>query len=62
MYLIDFGDAMVETKQVAPGTKQDSVFVFGRVAGIPGEDSDIERLMLVRKSESEQAHRNVCVH
>jgi hypothetical protein len=53
MYLIDLGDAMVETKQQAPGSKPDSVFVFGRIAGSPGEDGDIERLMLVRDAVPE---------
>lgn len=53
MYLIDLGDAMVETKQQSPGNKQDSVFVFGRIAGIPGEDGDIERLLLVKGAEPE---------
>jgi hypothetical protein len=53
MYLIDLGDAMVETKQLAPGTKQDSMFVFGRIAGSPGEEGDIERLMLLGDAEPE---------
>lgn len=33
MSVIDFGDAMVETKQLAPGTRQDSIFQFGIKAG-----------------------------
>lgn len=53
MYLIDLGDAMVETKQLAPGTKQDSLYVFGRMSGSPEEDVDIGRLMLASESEPE---------
>lgn len=33
MSVIDFGDAMVETKQQAPGTRQDSIYQFGIKAG-----------------------------
>lgn len=53
MFLIDLGDAMVETKQLAPGTKPDSPFVFGLISGGPEEDVDIARLMLASEFESE---------
>ena len=53
MYLIDLGDAMVETKQHSPGTKPDSVFVWGRISGSPDEDVDIARLMLASESDPE---------
>jgi hypothetical protein len=52
MYLIDLGDVMVETKQLAPGTKPDSTYVFGLWSGSPEEDVDMGRLMLAGKSES----------
>jgi hypothetical protein len=53
MYLIDFGDAMVETRQLSPGTKPDSLYVFGRISGSPEEDGDIGQLMLASESEPE---------
>jgi hypothetical protein len=52
-YLIDLGDATVETKQQAPGTKSDSTFVWGIVYGTPGEDPDIARMMLTREAAPE---------
>lgn len=51
--LIDLGDAMVETKQQAPGTKSDSVFVWGIRFGTPEEDLDVARLMLTREAAPE---------
>lgn len=59
MSLIDFGDAMVETKQMAPGTRTDSVFQFGLVYGSPRESAEIARLMLVKEPEAEGAQTNV---
>lgn len=59
MCLIDLGNAMVETKQLAPGTRPDSVFVFGLIYGSVGEDSDIARLMLARESVTGQAGATV---
>lgn len=53
MYLIDLGDAMVETKQMAPGTKSDSLYVFGIRSGFAEEDLDVGRWMLVSESEAE---------
>jgi hypothetical protein len=53
MYLIDFGDAMVETKQLGPGTKPDSLYVWGRISGSPEDDVDIAWLMLASESEPE---------
>ena len=53
MYLIDLGDAMVETKQLSPGTKPDSVFVFGRISGSPEEDVDVGRMMLSSEPKPE---------
>lgn len=38
MSVIDFGDAMVETKQQAPGARQDSIYQFGIKAGSHEED------------------------
>jgi hypothetical protein len=51
MHLVDLGDVMVETKQLAPGTRQDSVYVFGVWSGGPEEDVDMARLMLATESE-----------
>jgi hypothetical protein len=51
--LIDLGDAMVETKQQAPGTKPDSVFVWGLRHGSPEEELEIARLMLAREAAPE---------
>jgi hypothetical protein len=51
MSLIDLGDAMVETKQMAPGAKQDSLFVFGIRSGSPEEDLELGRWMLAREDE-----------
>lgn len=45
MNLLDFGDAIVETKQLAPGTRPDSVFQFGLKAGSPEGGLDIARLI-----------------
>jgi hypothetical protein len=53
MYLIDLGDAMVETKQMAPGTKPDSVYVFGIRSGSPEEDLDVGRWMLESDAEGQ---------
>jgi hypothetical protein len=52
-YLIDLGDATVETKQQAPGTKSDSVFVWGIRFGTPEEDLDVARLLLIKDSAPE---------
>jgi hypothetical protein len=51
--LIDLGDAMVETKQQAPGTKSDSVYVWGIRFGTPEEDLDVARLLLIKDSAPE---------
>lgn len=51
MILVDFGDAMVETKQVSPGTRPDSVFHFGIMPGSPELDVDMARLMLAGESQ-----------
>jgi hypothetical protein len=52
MYLIDLGDVMVETKQLAPGTKPDSTYVFGIWSGSPEADVDMWRLMLSSESDA----------
>lgn len=44
MLVIDLGDAMVETKQMAPGTKPDSLYVFGIRSG-SAEELDVGRSM-----------------
>jgi hypothetical protein len=51
MKVIDYGDATVETKQWAPGTRPDSVFGFGLISGSPDEDLDIARLMLAAAAD-----------
>jgi hypothetical protein len=38
MSVIDFGDAMVETKQLAPGARQDSIYQFGIKPGNAEEE------------------------
>jgi hypothetical protein len=53
MCLVDLGDATVETKQLAPGTKPDSVYVWGIRQGLPEEDIDIARMMLAREAAPE---------
>lgn len=60
MKIVDFGDAMVETKQMAPGTRTDSVYQFGLVYGSPKESAEIARMMLVR-SAPEKAQSEVPV-
>jgi hypothetical protein len=45
MNLLDFGDAMVETKQLAPGTRPDSVFQFGLKVGSHEEGLENGRLL-----------------
>ena len=52
MILVDFGDAMVETKQTAPGTRPDSIFHFGIKLGSPKEDVEMARLMLAGESRT----------
>jgi hypothetical protein len=47
MSLIDYGDATVETKQVAPGIRPDAIFGFGVLSGSPEEDLDIAPFALV---------------
>lgn len=56
MSLIDYGDAMVETKQMAPGTRPDHVYGFGLISGSPREDLDIARFMLTAASPQQAAH------
>ena len=53
MNLIDFGDAIVETKQLAQGTRPDSIFQFGIKPGSPEDSLDVARLMLVTKPQPE---------
>lgn len=45
MILVDFGDAMVETKQLSPGTRPDSLFHFGVMPGSQKQEVDASRLM-----------------
>lgn len=53
MYLVDLGDAMVETKQLSPGTKPDSLYVFGRISGSIDDDADFGQMMLASEPEPE---------
>lgn len=53
MYLVDLGDVMVETKQMAPGTKPDSLYVWGLISGSPEADVEMARWMLAKESEPE---------
>jgi hypothetical protein len=53
MILIDLGDAMVETKQMAPGTRPDSIFQFGLIAGSPAQDAELARWLLVAEPPHE---------
>jgi hypothetical protein len=53
MSLIDYGDAMVETKQVSPGIRPDWVYGFGLFSGSPDQDVDMARFMLARASAVE---------
>lgn len=51
MILVDFGDAMLETKQVAPGTRIDSIYHFGILPGSPDGDVDAARWMLAAETD-----------
>lgn len=51
MSVLDFGDAMVETKQLAPGTRQDSVFQFGIKAG--SAEGDFIELSLAKEPQKD---------
>lgn len=52
MSLIDLGDAMIETKQLSPGTRVDSIYHFGRLPGAFEDDLDAARLTLTTESQS----------
>lgn len=55
MSVIDFGDAMVETKQQAPGSRQDSIYQFGIKAGSPEEE--LTQWLLAKESQPEPRTR-----
>jgi hypothetical protein len=55
MSVVDFGDAMVETKQLAPGTRQDSIYQFGIKAGSPQEE--LTQWLLTTEPQSEKRAR-----
>ena len=51
MFLIDLGDAMVETKQMAPGARPDNPFVFGLISGGWAADVDLDVARMMLRSE-----------
>lgn len=57
MSVIDFGDAMVETKQLSPGTRSDSVYQFGIRAG--SFEEEVVPLTTEPQPESAQASGRV---
>ena len=59
MSVVDFGDAMVETKQLAPGTRQDSIYQFGIKAGSP-EAEHTEWLLTTSPQPEKRSQVNTC--
>ena len=56
MSVIDCGDAMIETKQAAPGTRPDHVYGFGLFSGSANQDVDVARLMLAAAGSGAGEH------
>lgn len=51
MNLLDFGNAIVETKQLAPGTRPDSLIQFGIKVGSAEDILDIAPVIRAREPQ-----------